>query len=245
LIESGSKFNAWMRAKLFILVDEIKVDERRDMIEVLKPMISESEIEIQGKGHDQDKEENYSNWCFFSNYKDAIPVNKNARRFAIFYSAIQSRDDLLARGMNEDYFNTLYNWLAADGCAIMAHYLLNYPIERGSIPMRAPDTSSTIEALHQSRGLYEQIVADAIEDALPGFKGGWLSTLAISERIRLQTGKNVTVKVAGSVAESLGYTLIGRASRPYFGESADTRTVLYASRVGMNADDFGSVQGYS
>jgi len=61
LIESGSKFNAWMRAKLFILVDEIKVDERRDMIEVLKPMISEAEIEIQGKGHDQDKEINNEN----------------------------------------------------------------------------------------------------------------------------------------------------------------------------------------
>ncbi len=245
LIESGSKFNAWMRAKLFILVDEIKVDERRDMIEVLKPMISEKEIEIQGKGHDQDKEDNYSNWCFFSNYKDAIPVNKNARRFAIFYSAIQSREDLIARGMGEEYFNNFYNWLNADGAAIMANYLQQYPIECGAIPMRAPDTSSTVEALRQSRGPMEQLILDGIEDGTPGFRGGYVSSIAATNRLKAMTGKSVAHNTIAKILEALGYVPIGRAERAYFAEDATARATLYATRADMSVSGFGVTQGYT
>src|ERR1041385_7655604 len=45
--EGGGKFNGWMEGKLLIIADEIRVDDRRDMIEVLKPMITDETIEIQ------------------------------------------------------------------------------------------------------------------------------------------------------------------------------------------------------
>lgn len=247
LVESGSKFNAWMRAKLFILVDEIKVDERRDMIEVLKPMISEKEIEIQGKGHDQDKEDNYSNWAFFSNYKDAIPVSKNARRFCVFYSAIQSLTDIKRAGMNDAYFSNLYGWLEKDGCKIVANYLLNYPIQCGDIPMRAPDTSSTEEAQRQSRGSIEQIIADAIEDSLPGFKGGWISTAAVMQRVRNAGGggtRQPSLRAVQNSIEALGYIEVGRSPRPYFQEDANSRSLLYAKEKRADVSTYARLQGY-
>lgn len=245
LIESGSKFNAWMRAKLFILVDEIKVDERRDMIEVLKPMISEAEIEIQGKGHDQDKEDNYSNWAFFSNYKDAIPINKNGRRFAIFYSAIQSLDDLKRRNMGEDYFNRLYGWLDREGgVQNVAHWLLQHPIERGTIPMRAPDTSSTREAMRQSRGPVEQAILDGIEDQLQGFRGGWVSVLGVMARLRALGMKQPAAKTVTSILEGLGYFHIGRSPRAFFQESAHEKSQLYNVLRDADVSTFGKWQGY-
>lgn len=244
LIASGSKFNAWMRAKLFILVDEIKVDERRDMIEVLKPMISEKEIEIQGKGHDQEKEDNYSNWCFFSNYKDAIPVNSNARRFAIFYSAIQSKVDLNDRGMTGDYFDKLYAWLNGDGAAIVTHWLREYPIACGDIPMRAPDTSSTAEATRQSRGPYEVIITEAIEDGIQGFKGGYVSNLAASVRIKAGTGKPASSASLVRALEAMGYVAIGRDDRVRFNEDPTARATIYALNTEMKLEDYATAQGY-
>jgi len=245
MVESGSKFNAWMRAKLFILVDEIKVDERRDMIEVLKPMISEEEIEIQGKGVDQDKEDNYSNWAFFSNFKDAIPVNKNGRRFATFYSAIQSFDDLIARGMDENYFNQFYYWLDhGGGKEIVAHYLLNYPIERGSIPMRAPVTSSSSAAIRYSRGPIEQMILDAIEDQLPGFRGGWVSAAAVINRLKATGSKSVSIKTIGAILEALQFFEIGRSVRPYFAEDANNRSQLFNVDRAANVAEYGRWQGY-
>jgi hypothetical protein len=245
LVESGSKFNAWMRGKLFIIVDEIKVDERRDMIEVLKPMISEKEIEIQGKGVDQDKEDNYSNWAFFSNYKDAIPIRQNGRRFAVFYSSIQSANDLLVRGMDGAYFNNLYSWLDyGGGKEIVADWLLNYPIERGAIPMRAPDTTSTAEALEQSRGTLEQLLVDLVSDAKPGFIGGWASSLAFANAARTHGINIKSTHTIARVFEAAGYRKIGRAHREYFQEGPGHRTTLYSLFEKADPTLYGLMQGY-
>lgn len=244
LLESGSKFNAWMRSRLFILVDEIKVDERRDMVEILKPMISELEIEIQAKGIDQDIEDNPANWLFFSNWKDAIPVNKNSRRFSINYSAIQSVGDIEARGMNERYFNWLYNWARNGGAAFVTHWLLNYPINRGDIPMRAPQTTSSYEAVKQSRGPVETLILNAIEDALPGFRGGWVSSLAVAHRLKGSAVRTVSAKTLATILEALGYHFIGRAHRPYFQENKDERADLFHWDRNACLEDFGRAQGW-
>lgn len=248
MVESGSKFNAWMRAKLFILVDEIKVDERRDMIEVLKPMISEKEIEIQGKGIDQDKEDNYSNWCFFSNYKNAIPINANGRRFAIFYSAIQSLKDLDSLGMGEDYFDKIYGWLGENdheqGLQIVADYLYNYPIERGAIPMRAPVTTSTKEALRQSRGPIEELIFNAVQDNLQGFRAGWVSVQAVQNQMRAKNVKAVGNKTIETILEQQGYKHIGRADRSFFQEDPHGRSELFNEYGAAQIHEYGDAQGY-
>ena len=245
LVNSGAQFNAWMRAKLFILVDEVKTDERRDMIEVLKPMISEKEIEIQGKGIDQDKEDNYSNWTFFTNWKDAIPINKNGRRFSINYSQLQTVEQIMSVGMNDAYFDRLFSWLEnGGGLEIVTHYLLNYPIERGQVPMRAPVTSSTNEALKQSRGPLEQLVIDAIEDQLPGFRGGYVSAQAVINRIAAAKMRSVSPKTIANILEAFGMVNIGRAVRAYFVEDQSTKSQLYHSDPHARVEDYGRWQGY-
>lgn len=247
LTNSGSQFNAWMRNKLFILADEIKVDDRRDLIEVLKPMISEDTIEIQGKGQDQELEDNFSNWLFFTNWQDAIPVNKNSRRFAIFFSALQTVADLLARGMDDRYFSALYDWLKADGCAIVADYLLSYPIERGAIPMRAPDTSSTAQAVAISRSPIERTIIEAIEDQLPGFRGGWVSATMVAQRLKL-TGAvrgSVQPQTIANVLEGMGYVPCGRAPRPFFQEDKDSRPYLFHWGVAADVNAYGPAQGWN
>lgn len=246
LVESGSKFNAWMRGKLFILVDEIKTDERRDMIETLKPMISETEIEIQAKGHDQRKEDNYSNWAFFSNYKDAVPINQNSRRFAIFYSSIQSKADLKDRDMNDHYFDWLHNWFnQRDGAAILAHYFKNeYQIERGSIPMVAPATSSYAEAIRQGRTANERIILDAIDAGLSGFKAGWISTGAAMKQIRTHGGRIGSMSGVERIIEGLGFHMIGRAPNAFFQESQDGVPVLFHLDKTARLEDYAPQQSY-
>lgn len=246
LAESGAKFNAWLRHKLFILVDEIKVDERRELIEVLKPLISEDETEVQSKGVDQELDDNFSNWLFFSNWKDAIPINRNARRFAIMYSPLQTVDDLALRGMNDAYFTALYDWLDyQDGCAIVTDWFMNYPIERGAIPRRAPVTSSTDEAVVLSRSPIERLIIEAIEDGAPGFKGGWVSTIAVMTRIKeAGTIRGISTGTLGTILEAMGFVASGRAPRPFFAEHKDTRTNLYHWAVKGAVEAYGRAQGY-
>src|SRR3546814_2666870 len=96
-------------------------------------------------------------WClFFFKQKTAYEM-----RISDWSSDVCSSD--LA------YFRALYDgWLGANshktGLKIIADYLLSYPIERGAIPMRAPETSSMADAIVESRGWIEQMIADAVDD---------------------------------------------------------------------------------
>ncbi|QEU07964.1 DUF5906 domain-containing protein [Paracoccus yeei] len=219
LNDSGSKFNGWMDQKLFFVADEIRTDEKRDMVEVLKPIISERELEMQGKGKDQVQGDNPGNWLFFSNHKDAIPVNDNSRRFAIFYSPIQSVKDLEARLMDDGYFRWLFDWLGADGdrrgLKIVANYLLHYPIERGAIPMRAPHTSSHAEAVTVSLGPIASAIMDAIEAERPGFRGGWINRNMARDMLKRDYTSQA---VAKAITDDLGGYKVGRHSTPIFPE---------------------------
>lgn len=246
LIKSGSTFNAWMRAKLMIIVNEIKVDEKRELVEILKPMITDSRVEIQSKGVDQEMEDNVANWLFFSNYKDAIPLNKNGRRYCIMYSALQSLGDMLAAGMDDPYFNKLWKWLREEGGkAAITHWLKNYPIEKGSLPVRAPRSSSYDEALKQSRTPMEIIIEESVQDNLPGFVGGYVSVIAALNRCKAVGGmRNPNSRGVEQCLEHMGYVALGRASRPYMQEDAKARATLYGKQSNLLIDAYGHAQGY-
>lgn len=245
LAESGGKFNGWMRGKVFILADEIKVDEKRHLVEVLKPLISEKLIEVQSKGVDQEMEDNPANWGFFSNHKDCIPVSKNGRRYAMFFSPIQTEQDLIDRGMGDAYMKGLFAWLAAGGLKYVAHWLHNYPIERGDIPMRAPKTSSHAEAVEISRSPVERALIEAIEGDVPGFKGGWVSEIAALKYMRDKqvVRGNLPPHAVRAALEGMGYREIGKQVRPYFQEDVSRAGVLFGLGV-ADVSDYGRAQGY-
>ncbi|MCD9825330.1 DUF5906 domain-containing protein [Bradyrhizobium japonicum] len=251
LNDSGSKFNGWMEGKLFFLVDEIKTDEKRDMVETLKPFITETELEIEAKTVNQKMGDTPGNWLFFSNHKDAIPIHANGRRFAIFYSPLQTVDDLKSRGMNDDYFNGLYGWLGNEqngghktGLKIVANYLLNYPIECGAVPMRAPKTTSTAEALIESRGWLEQLIAEAVDDGLQGFRAGWISTAAVARLLRERGNKPVAARTLGKAIGNLQYHHRGQAGRAYFADDPSKRGVLWSVDENADVANYGRAQGY-
>lgn len=248
LAAGGGKFNDWMHCKLFLIADEIKTDDKRDLVEVLKPMISETTLEMQGKGRDQRKADNPANWMFFTNWKDAIPVHANGRRFAIFYSAIQSQQDALDRGMNDAYFKQLYDdWLGAQshrtGLKIIADYLLSFPIERGAIPMRAPATTSMAEAITESRGWLETMIAEAVEDQRNGFRAGWISTAAVAAMLR-ERRKEVAPRTIGEAIKALGYHRIGQAGRCYFQDDPNRRGWLWNIDPNALIVNYGRAQNY-
>jgi len=246
LAESGGKFNAWMRGRLFILCDEVRTDEKRNLIEALKDMISEETIQIQGKGVDQDIEDNFGNWCFFTNWQDAVPVDRKSRRWAIFFSKLQNEQDLLNVGMDSAYFSGLYNWVRGEGREIVAQYLHNYLIDPEfdpAIHQRAPITSSTAEAIAVSRTAPELAIMEAIETNQPGFRAGWVSSAAVG--MVLDAAKiKASHPTITRIIEGMGYKKIGRAGGRYLQEDMKQPNLynLDASKVvgGYAAD-----QGYA
>lgn len=205
-----NKFNGWLLYALFIAVEDIYVSShRREVIEAIKPMITGGDgLEIQLKGVDQVSADICCNFMFNSNHKDAIETNQNQRRFAIFHTAQQTVDDIKRDGMDGDYFPNLYDWLKADGYAIVANYLETYQIPDELNPAtkchRAPVTSSTESAIQSSMGDAEILITDAIDNDLLGFRGGIVWTKSAIELLR-DNGKNIHTRALSRVLENIGY----------------------------------------
>lgn len=209
--EIAEKYNAWLFDKLFIGVEDIYVsDNKKEIIEVLKPMITSKRLACRDMGVGQVMRDVTANFIFNSNHKDAVRKTQTDRRFAVFFSAQQTKDDIARDGMGGSYFPELYRWLRADGYAIVANYLDEYPIPAELDPSglchRAPVTSSTSEAIEASLGGVEQEIMEAIEQGRVGFKGGWISSLWLNVLLKeMRAEQRIPHNKRRELLRALGY----------------------------------------
>ena len=208
--ELGGKFNGWLVNKLLAVVEEVRVNGKMEVMDALKPMITNDRIEIESKGVDQTTGDNRANFIMNSNFKDAVIKNKNDRRYAIFYCAQQTVEDIARDGMTGNYFPNLYKWLRADGYAIVNNYLRSYQIPDELNPAtnchRAPITTSTDEAVEASLGGIEQAIKECIAEGRRGFCGGWVSSLALNKLIEYRRDeKRVPHRLRKEIMGNIGY----------------------------------------
>ena len=230
----GKEQNGWLHNKRLVFVEEIHVNDRRELLDALKPMVSNKHVEIRDMGVKGTTRRNYANFMFFTNFKDAIPINVDSRRYCILYTAQQSRADMVRDGLYDPdgetsvYFTNFINWLENEnGYEIINNYLLNAPI-RNEIydPVKsrhvAPKTSSTEEAYLESLTGVERDIIDAVNEYTEleyngqkvatqgaiGFRGGWIDTARVIEL----TGSKMNTRTLNKTLVKLGYTKICRAS---------------------------------
>lgn len=209
--ELTNKFNTWLVGNIFIGVEDIYVTEsRKEVLEELKPMITSTRQEVEGKGADQYNTHICCNFILNSNHKDAIRKTLDDRRFAVFYTRQQTALDIARDGLDGNYFPDLYGWLNVDGYAIVNDFLQDYVIPDELNPAtkahRAPLTSSTEEAVNMGMGGVEQEILEAIEEGRPGFAGGWVSSVALDRMLReIRAEKAIPRNRRREVMQSLGY----------------------------------------
>lgn len=208
----AKNFNGWLVGKIFFGVEDIYLPhDRAEVIEILKPMITGGDgIEIEKKGVDQISADICGNFIFNSNHKDAILKTQNDRRFCPLFCAQQQATDLDRDGMTGDYFPSLYNWLREEGYAIVSELLYTYPIPDEFNPatkcQRAPVTSSTAAAINASVGGIEQEIGEAIAQGLPGFCGGWVSSIQLDRLLeRIGAARRVTHSKRKEMLDAMGY----------------------------------------
>lgn len=204
----AGQFNSWMENNLLITVDDV-YQTRWDMMEILKPMITNKYLEIESKGVNKVTKEICCNFFLCSNNKDGIPKSRDDRRFAPFFTAQQSAADC-ERDMGGDYFPKLRDWVdEKNGFAAINEYLCTFEIPDKYNPttkcIRAPITTSTEEAISSGLTYNEALVLNWIEECCVGFKKGWVSSILLNRKL-LETNSKISPKYIPITLEKLGYT---------------------------------------
>lgn len=220
MAKTGNQFNSWIEGNLFLGIEEIFVNNRRDFLETFKTTVTDDRVAMEGKGRDQGTGDNRLNIIMFTNHADAIPITTDSRRYCILYTAQQSILDLVRDGMTGDYFPKLYDWFYGRGewaehgpwygAACVNNWLhefqLTAELDPAQLCVRAPETSSTATARSLSLGRAEQEIIEAIEEGRPGFVGGWLSSIML-DRLLDQIKAPVPRTKRRALIEALGFTL--------------------------------------
>ena len=251
LAKDGMKFNAWLMRKTWIAIEEVSLSHKRDFLEEFKPVVTNLRMPFEKKGVDQITGDNRANGIICTNHRDGVPIDDNERRYGIFFAAQQCKADLILSGMDGDYFPDLYDWLhgrnayagQTPGFAVVAHYLKTRAV--GEMPARAPETSSTREAIRFSLGRAEQEILEAIEEGRPGFAGGWVSSLYLA---RLLDGMRAGIphtKRRGMM-QALGYDWHpalkdGRVDNVVTPDNGKPKLFIKAGHIALNADTPGRV----
>lgn len=242
----GNKFNSWLSGKLLIVLEEVcNQSKQLDNMESLKWMVTNDLVPSQSKGKDQETGDNRANFILFSNYKDAVQKTEDDRRFCVFYTAQQVFDDFARCGLDGPYFPKLWAWAKAEGYAIITNFLQNYQIPAALNPagtcQRAPSTSSTQEAVLQSRTFVEQEIVEAIAVEAVGFRGGWISSMALGQFLQ-DRRVSIAYNKRRDIMTKLGYSHHialpgGRATRSVLIEGGKPRLYLTAGHIARNTAD--------
>src|SRR5690554_251193 len=163
-----SPFTGWATGQCMTFIEELKLDNFRkyEVLNNLKPYISNPIVEETKKGKDPRTVINTTNYFALTNFKDAIPIDATDRRYCILFSQWQSKEALEEwMEKHPGYYPNLYDDMRNHAGEIL-HWVLNLHIPESFFAMtRAPHTSAKarMEELSKSPSVL------ALEDALQMF----------------------------------------------------------------------------
>lgn len=160
-------FNGWAHGQCVIVVEEPRLQghNKYDVLNKIKPLITNSVIEIHPKGKDPYNVENTSNYFLPTNFRDALPLNDSDRRYCVLFSRWQNRDELaqFIRD-NPDYYVTLYKTLQ-DCVPALRKFLVEHEVDE-DFPAGgdAPRTTAHAYMVSASKPEAIRVVGEIIQE---------------------------------------------------------------------------------
>ena len=150
--------------KTCVVVHEFRIpggSDRRDVIGLFKPAISEDSIRIKVLYMNPYRIDCRALLICFTNYPDEVHVEPGDRRWWLFKSKVAAFDSPEASAA---YFGPIHKWLDGDGTAIFYNYLLKRDV-RGFDPyMNAPETPEKVANEDNSKGEVQNKLAEWYAD---------------------------------------------------------------------------------
>jgi Family of unknown function (DUF5906)/Primase C terminal 2 (PriCT-2) len=169
----GTDFTGWAEGAALVVLEEIKLTghNRYDIMNALKPFITNDSIEVHAKGKDGHNAVNTSNYIGFTNYNDSLPLTETDRRWWIVFTPFENGQQMaeavepFAKTLN-DYFDELHNVIQTHP-AELRRWLLDHPISDSFKPNgTAPKTAEKFTMIEMSVTDDEESVRFVLEESV-------------------------------------------------------------------------------
>ena len=158
--EIKSDFNEWAAEKQLVNVEEILALGRREIMNSLKPLITEPTLVVNVKHLRRYEIENTANFLFLTNHEDALRLEKGDRRYFLIASDKGPKDAA--------YYRRLFTW-CSENPGVIPHWLLQRDISNFNPQERPPMTPRKVKMTELSRDPREVTIAELIAEREPPF----------------------------------------------------------------------------
>jgi len=189
-------FTSWAAGRCVNVLEEIRMvgHNRHDVLNTIKPYITNDQITIHPKGVNEYVAPNTVNYIAFTNHHDALPLEDTDRRWWVQFTPFNDQQELL-KVANSDYFSNLFNAIK-DHAAGLRKWLLEYQLSPLFNPKgQAPSSLAKNQMISLNVADEFGAVKDLIAEGGYGFNEQILSSkhlaMAISliEEIEVPKGK--------------------------------------------------------
>lgn len=118
-----SGYNEWATGHQLVVLEEVRIAgvNRHEVMNVLKPLITNDKVPINQKFRDGRHVANRTNYILLTNHKDSLALNHESRRYFVLQSAIQTKEQVEALKIN-GHFAALYDMIGSMGGGIRAFF---------------------------------------------------------------------------------------------------------------------------
>lgn len=205
----GTDFTGWAEGACVGLLEEIKLTghNKFDVLNKLKPYITNSTVEVHRKGRDTYNAHNTQNYIAFTNHADALPIGDTDRRWYVIFTPWASSSEFEAHvGPLKAYFNRLFAVIHGEP-ARLRRWLLDVDMTGFEPNAAAPATDEKAEMVALSVSDEEDTVREVIEAGGEGIGQEVLSSPLLVAQLR-GTGIDLRSNSLNRMLVKLGWSKV-------------------------------------
>jgi hypothetical protein len=201
-------FTGWLRNTQFIVVEELMARGRMELMNKLKPLITEPWVQIREMYKPPYEQANRFNFLFLTNHLDPIVIDDTDRRYCVLYSPAPPHPD------GPDYYRPLFEWASRqEGASALLDWMMHRDLSRFQAQGHAPMTAAKRELIERSLPALDYWIKQTIESGEWPFSVDLVSSSDLAE-VLPQFGLRGTPKDVGAAfarlkCNDLSYRRVG------------------------------------
>jgi hypothetical protein len=207
------KFTGWAEGSCVVVLEELRVagHNRFDVLDTIKPMITNATIDIRRMNRDNYSIVNVTNYIAFTNHRDALPLNDHDRRWWVIFAPYLNRQDM-ERDVGDiyEYFDKLKNAITYHGGSIR-RFFLDFKISEDFKPYgHAPLTAEKLSMISAEKGAEICDLNTFIQKGGVGYSDSIISSSALTSAMGANSFSDyefpeLNTKTIRRILEGLGY----------------------------------------
>lgn len=190
--EVRSQFSGWAVGRAVRVVEELKAPghNRHDVLNSVKPYITNPTISVHRKGQDGFDALNTTNYVCLTNYEDALPIDDTDRRWWVIFSPFASIADVVALvGPVEPYFDRLTAAIREHAVELRKYFVECSLHARVRHNMRAPETVGRARMIRAENDMSGGDFLDGyLEDGAYGISEGIVASAELTRQLHSDMG---------------------------------------------------------